>query len=172
MLDKNGYLLRVSGSTISFTKSRDLNWLVILIGFICTLLIIGFIRTPISGLIICGSLVSLSWLIVLLTRKKPFFELNLSNQRFRHHEFTTLQPMGNITEISAQTNFESEYTSAFKETSEEYSVKLKLTLNSGVQLNLFKLSSDYKELPPEIEEFYNYLKTLITLAKQHNPTPQ
>ncbi|MEP4533233.1 MAG: hypothetical protein ABJ004_09105 [Cyclobacteriaceae bacterium] len=166
MLDTNGYVLKVTDSTISFTKPRDLNWLIILTGFICVLLGMAFIRTPIPGLVFSGSLMALTFLIILLTRKKPFLELDLSNQRFRHDQFETPQRIDTITEISIQTHFEKEYASAFKETSEEHSVKLKLILNSGAQLKIFELTSDYKELTPEIEEFYNYLKTLITLAKQ------
>ncbi|MEO9474896.1 MAG: hypothetical protein ABJG41_05165 [Cyclobacteriaceae bacterium] len=172
MLDTNGYALKVTDSSISFTKPRDLNWLIILTGFICVLLGMAFIRNPIPGLVICGSLVALTWLVFLFSRKKPFFELDLSNQRFRHDQFATPQRIDTITEISIQTHFEKEYASAFKETSEEHSVKLNLTFDSGTKLKILELTSDYKELTPEIEELYNYLKTLLTLAKQNKATLQ
>lgn len=64
-------------------------------------------------------------------------------------------------------NFESEHTSTFKETSEEYVILMKIQADSDPPIDLLCFKFDNEEIKPEIHELYDFFKKLVEKSKSH-----
>ena len=70
--------------------------------------------------------------------------------------------MDAIQSVELHSAYVDEYTSAFKETSEEHEITISIKLDSGYRMNLFIIKSDYSKPSTEIFETYNWVNTLVS----------
>jgi ABC-type protease/lipase transport system fused ATPase/permease subunit len=162
MLEDNGYSFRHNESIYTFKHSSGAAIGVIVVAAMVAIFNIVFIVIhPIPGLIAFGLLIVATITVVkklvgktliMIDNKDKTFTINTPTYSRGRHAFET------VLAITLKSKYVDEYTSAFKNTSEEHLVTIHLNLDSGRNIMLFKFSSDYAEPTPEINEVYSFLK--------------
>lgn len=99
---------------------------------------------------------------------KILLEINTEEKRFKIHSrsFTSnWASIDSINEMSLRSKYVDEYTSAFKNTSEEHQITIELNINGHGVVQVFKFSADYAEPSKEINEVYAFLEDVLNSNK-------
>ncbi|MEM6829083.1 MAG: hypothetical protein AAF551_01115 [Bacteroidota bacterium] len=174
LLEDNGYKYYQKGRTITFQNTFDYISIVVISGLVL------FIGVPmILFNIYLGILTILLALIGLLLKytrfsKKMKFTIDLPTQKFDFfdkHVGLANQSLSYASKIILNSKFKDEYSSAFKTTSEEHIITIRLELKSGRGFTCFKFHSDYAKPSEEILEIYKLLKKLVRFTKNKQVEP-
>jgi hypothetical protein len=162
MLEDNGYSYKYIESICQFNRSSSAAIGVIgVAAFIAVIIVLVIVLDPLYGILAMLLLILGTFGIVKTLVNKPFLLINSDHKTFAIDlpEYNRgWNPVNKVASITLKSKFVSEYTSAFKETSEEHLVTIHLNLDSGRNIMLFKFSSDYAEPTPEINEVYSFLE--------------
>lgn len=163
-LKENNYHFSKTPQGYHFSHKRDWSWLIILGGFMAVVIFIINIRSPLSGVLGCAGIGLIVAVIILSIKKKPFFEINQLDSLliFRDQSIAIRE----ATALKIQSDFVAEYTSAFKETSEEYRTTIHAHFNDETSISLFSFKTDYKEPSEPIIALYQFLKLTMKEVKE------
>lgn len=165
MLEDNGYSYGHNASIYSFKHSSGTA-----IGVIVVAALVGFfnivfiVMHPIPGIIAFGLLIVATITVLRKLVGKTLIMMDTKNKTFTINTPTYSQnwtSLNTILGITLKSKYVDEYTSAFKNTSEEHLVTIHLNLVSGRNILLFKFSSDYAEPTEEINEVYYFLENAL-----------
>lgn len=161
-LSDNGYKFQSKNQAISFSKPRDMTWLILLAGFIGIIELIINIRSIPTGVLICGVLGVITYAIIRSVKRKPFFMIDFMNKKATYvlSKDEVFDLIGKVSGINTQSQFTGNYTSAMKETNEEYSIAINLKMGKSEQLALFRFKADYQH-PDEVKEIVSKLKEAL-----------
>ena len=169
VLEDNGYKYKQSDEFILFRKSTEY---------------ISIIVVSVIGLIIAFPLFIFNTFLGILTlllvaagivfrykyySKKMVFSINLKTQKFNfldHVIELENQSLSFASKIILHSRFKDEYTSAFKNTSEEHHITIGMELLSGSMFTIFRFYSDYSKPSEEMLEVYKLVKKLIHFSKK------
>lgn len=158
-LKENNYHFEKNLTGFCFKRKRDWSWLIITGGFIGLIIFIVNIRDPWAGFIGCSCVLLAVLFLILVVKNKPFLEIN-------HYDSTLRIGMRcvslNMAEsIKIESKLVAEYTSAFKETSQEFRTTINLQLEDRETILLFKFKTDYQEPSEPINGLYQFLKSSL-----------
>ncbi len=123
-LKDNNYYFEKTSHGFRFSKKRDWSWLIITGGFAAVVVFVINIREPLLGYLSCGAIAIFVAGIILLVKNQAFF---IIDHKYRTIEFKgTSMPFKIIDRLDLESEFIAEYTSAFKETSQEYRTSINL----------------------------------------------
>jgi hypothetical protein len=124
------------------------------------LLWLAFVVLIVFGLgIVYKRIPGKSQLVFDKNKKSVFYNYPSFEKRWIHYS--------EIVELNIASKFVDEYSSSFKNTSEEYLVKIGMKLKSGKNLPLFKLSNDFLEPSKEIIALHDWLEGLLAAGKEN-----
>lgn len=169
LLKNNGYAYSQNGGTITFQKAFD--YVSIIVVSILALLVafpFFLFNTFLGALTI---FIAIGGLILKYTRfsKKMKFILDIPTQKFHfldHAISLENQSLSYASKIILNSKFKDEYSSAFKSTTEEHIITIRLEMISGSGFTCFRFHSDYAKPSEEILEIYKLLKKLIQFTKK------
>lgn len=168
LLYDNGYRINLSSSKI--TIKRPYNY----IGAFIILFIFSMLALPLFdysywlGAMIFALLVVSIFLHRNLISKASSITINLENGKITIDSkngkrwFTTWY----IRNLFIKSNFKSEYTSSFKNTSQEFLVVVGVQLKSGESIDFLYLLSDYQEPTDTMNEVHHFLESALSKKKE------
>ena len=141
LLEDNGYRYLQKGRTITFKRAFD--YVSIIVVVVLTLLIAFPLFLFNTFLGVLTIVLALGTLIARYTyfAKKMKFVIDLPTQKFNFSDnYISLsnQSLSYASKIILNSKFKDEYTSAFKTTSEEHAITIRLELKSGSGFTCFK----------------------------------
>ena len=161
LLSENGYRIVTNENIIKIHQSGSTRTLILLLGiFFCVASLVLTAVTP---------LFSFLWFLIILSitiyqynqqKGKSTVIINLEKQFISYGNFQS--QMNAIQSVELHSEYVDEYTSAFKETSEEYHITISIKLEPHYRINLLIIKSDYPEPSAEILETYNWVKALAS----------
>ena len=171
MLEDNGYRIKVTDKLITFKKPYDYIGPGILF-FLFALVALPLFNTNywlgagifiilVIGVFLHRNLISKASTLKLFTRDNKLEFINKDGKRWFSFWY--------VRNLFIKSKFKSEYTSAFKSTSQEYAVTIGVELRSRQTLNLLFMKSDYKEPTDEIKEVHNLF--MEVLRQKENLAP-
>lgn len=169
LLEDNGYKFKKTDNLIVFKRATEYT----------SIVVVSVIILIVAGpMFIFNAL--LAWLTILLGAaglyvrfkyysKKMNFTVNLLTKKFDFFDNQIeleRQSLSFAKKLIIHSRFVSEYSSAFKSTSEEHEVSMRIQLLSGSIFTLFKFHSDYEEPSEHMMEVHDFVKRLIKWTKQ------
>ncbi|MEQ6168355.1 hypothetical protein AAOE16_14265 [Ekhidna sp. MALMAid0563] len=164
MLEYNGYSFKTNGNQILFKKAgTDQMGLIIVMIFTAIVIGIFFAIQWWAGL---GALVVAFLIFRPLVKRIPGslkLAIEPGTRKLELNNRSMAFSFEDIKGIYIHSKFVDEYSSAFKSTSEEHQVTIGLEAQN--QIPLFKLISDHAKPSKEMNEVYDYLKSIISPEK-------
>lgn len=168
LLGENGYSFKSKDGKITI-KHR-----VGYMGAIVLLFVTLFLAIPVfsAGIIYGVALIVVVVGFIIIKRlffsKKSSLTIDLNNKTFTAIVGTYYQedkPLTMISAITLQSTFIDEYTTAARNSIEEYLVSIRIQLITKEEITLFQLKSDQSEPTPEVNEVYSLLEDTVKNAK-------
>ncbi|MEP1096730.1 MAG: hypothetical protein ABJG78_16555 [Cyclobacteriaceae bacterium] len=169
LLEDNGYKFKMADNLITFKRATEYT----------SIVVVSFIVLIVAApLFIFNSL--LAWLTIILGAaglyvrfkyysKKMNFTVNLTTKKFDFFDNSIeleRQSLSFAKKLIIHSRFISEYSSSFKNTSEEHQISMRIQLLSGSIFTLFKFHSDYEEPSEEMMEVHDFVKNLIKWTRK------
>lgn len=163
MLEDNGYRVKVTDRLITFKKPYDYVGPAILFFLfaIVALPLFGFnywlgagiFIALVLGVYLHRNLLSKASTLKLFTRDNKLELTNKDGKRWFSFWY--------VRNLSLHSKFKSEYSSAFKNTSQEFIVTIGAELRSRQSLELLYMKSDYKEPSEEMQEVHDLFRDVL-----------
>lgn len=164
LLATNGYKSKFNERLIQFKRDYDF------IGPFILFFLFAIISLPLfdysywlgTGIFI--TLVVGVYLHNQLISKKSTINIDSENQRIevKNRFGTNWFLFEEVDSVFIKSKYNGTFTSADKQTNEEYDVTVGVTLKQGKNLNLFFYKSDFSEPTKEIIEVHDYLKSVLS----------
>ena len=163
MLEDNGYRVKVTDKLITFKKPYDYVGPAILF-FLYVLVALplfgysywlgaGIFILLVVGVYLHRNLVSKASTLKLYTRDNKLEFKNREGKRWFSFWY--------VRNLYIRSKFKSEYTSAFKNTSQEFIVTIGVEFRSRQSMDLIYMSSDYKEPSEEMNEVHHLFMEVL-----------
>ncbi|WP_425389688.1 hypothetical protein [Ekhidna sp.] len=169
MIEYNGYSYKSNDRQILFKKTgTDRVGLIIVMIFSAIIIGIFFAIQWWAGL---GALIVAFLIFRPLVKRIPGslkLAIDLAKQTLELDDRSKSFSFEEIKGVYIHSKFVDEYSSAFKSTSEEHQVTIGLEIENETQIPLFKLVSDHAKPSKEMNEVYEYLKTIISNQEASN----
>ncbi len=168
LLGENGYSFKSKDGIISIKKRSGFMGAIVLLFVTLFLSIPVFSAGTIYGLVLIGVVVGTIVIRRIYFAKRSSLQINLNTQKFTAKVGTYFQedqPLGMISEIVLNSKFVDEYTTAARNSVEEYLISISIHLISKEQVTLFQIKSDQSEPTEEINEIYGLLENAVKQAK-------
>lgn len=168
VLAENGYRFKSENNVITIRRSSGIMGIIVL--FIITI----FLSIPVfsAGIVYGVGLIVIVVGFVLIKRlyfsRKSQLTIDRNNNTFTAIVDTYYQedqPLTMISSLTLQSKFIDEYTTAAKNSVEEYLVSIAIQLITKEEVILFQLKSEQSDPPEEINEIYRLLENAIKGAK-------
>ena len=168
LLGENGYSFKSKDGKISIKRRSGFMGPVVLLFVTLFLSIPVFSAGTVYGLTLIGVVVGAILIRRIYFAKKSSLEIDLNTKKFTAKVGTYYQedqPLGIIAQITLNSKFIDEYTTAARNSVEEYLISISIHLISKEQVTLFQIKSDQSEPTEEINEIYNLLENTVKEAK-------
>ena len=168
LLGDNGYSFNSKDGKICIKRRSGFMGPVVLLFVTLFLSIPVFSAGTIYGLTLISVVVGAILIRRIYFAKKSSLEIDLNTKTFTAKVgtyFQENQPLGMISEISLNSKFIDEYTTAARNSVEEYLISIAIHLISKEQVTLFEIKSEQSEPTQEINEVYNLLENTVKEAK-------
>ena len=163
MLEDNGYRVKVADKIITFRKPYDyvgpgiLFFLYVLVALplfsVNYWLGAGIFILLVIGVFLHRNLISKASTLKLFTRDNKLDFTNKDGKRWFSFWY--------VRNLYLRSKFKSEYTSAFKSTSQEYTVTIGVELRSRQSMDLLYMKSDYEEPSDEMKEVHDLFMDVL-----------
>lgn len=162
MLGDNGYSFKQEGDIYTFTHSSNAAiGVIVMAAFVALFNVLFIIINPIPGTIAFILLIAATITVVKKLVGKTLIEIDIKRKllAISTRAYTcNWSSVNTVNEIILKSKYVDEYTSAFKNTSEEHMVTISLNLNAHGAIQLFKFSADYAEPSDEVNEVYAFFE--------------
>lgn len=116
----------------------------------------------------CAAVLIVVVTIVMMVKNAPFLEINHDNSTMKIGSRPF--PLYAAESLQIQSDLVAEYTSAFKETSQEFRTNINVQLKDQEMILLFEFKTDYQEPSAPINALYQFLKS--SLKQETISTPR
>lgn len=168
-LEENGYSFKSKDRKIIFKRRVAYMGAIVLLFVTLFLSIPVFAAGAIYGVVLIGSVLGAIMIRRIYFTKKSKLILDLESMTFTaiidtyHQEDQSLKMVSTIT---LESKFVDEYTTAARNSVEEYLILIKIHLITKEEVVLFRLKSEQSEPTPEISELYSFLEEVVKSAKK------
>lgn len=165
MLEYNDFSVNVDKRFITFKKIYLAKAMLLIPAFFLTLIAVVHIQQhplkTLAAILIIALITKMIWTGL---TKKVHFQIDFSDNTFKFYDNKKNQHwsfLNDVDELSWKSRFVSEYSSAFKSTSEEYEISIQLKMNDNRLFTIFQLQCDYSEPTSEILEVYFFIENIL-----------
>lgn len=167
-LEENGYSFRLKDSKIVFKRRVGYMGAIVLLFVTLFLSIPLFSVGVIYGVLLFGGVLGAIMIRRIYFTKKSKLVIDLLEKTFTaiiDTYYQEDQSLKMISTITMESKFVDEYTTAARNSIEEYLISITIQLITKEDLVLFKLKSEQSEPTPEINELYGLLEEIVKSAK-------
>lgn len=168
LLGENGYSFKSKDGKITIKRRNSYMGAIVLLFVTLFLSIPVFSAGAIYGVILISSVVGAIVIRKIFFAKRSSLTIDLNNNTFTAIVGTYYQedqPLTMISAITLQSQFIDEYTTAARNSVEEYLVSIRIQLITKEEITLFQLKSDQSEPTEEVNEVYAMLENAVKGAK-------
>lgn len=168
LLGENGYSFKSKDGKITIKRRTSYMGAIVLLFVTLFLSIPVFAAGAIYGIILIGGVVGAIVIRKIYFTNKSSLTLDLNNKTFTAIVGTYYQedqPLTMISSITLHSQFVDEYTTAARNSVEEYLVSIRIQLITKEEVTLFQLKSDQSEPTEEVNEVYSLLEDVVKGAK-------
>lgn len=168
LLGENGYSFKSKDGKVTIKRRNSYMGTIVLLFVTLFLSIPVFSAGTIYGIILIGGVVGAIVIRRIFFAKKSSLTIDLNNNTFTAIVGTYYQedqPLTMISAITLQSQFIDEYTTAARNSVEEYLVSIRIQLITKEEVTLFQLKSEQSEPTEEVNEVYGLLENAVKGAK-------
>ena len=168
LLGENGYSFKSKDGKVTIKRSNSFMGAIVLLFVTLFLSIPVFSAGAIYGVILIGGVVGAIVIRKIFFAKRSSLSIDLNNNTFTAIVGTYYQedqPLTMISAITLQSQFIDEYTTAARNSVEEYLVSIRIQLITKEEVTLFQLKSEQSEPTDEVNEVYAMLENAVKGAK-------
>lgn len=169
LLEENGYSFKSKDGKITIKHRSGYMGAIVLLFITLFLSIPVFSIGTIYGVILIGGVVGGIFIRKIYFAKKSSLTIDRNQNTFTAIIGTYYQedqPLKMISSITLKSTFVDEYTTAARNSVEEYLISIKMQLITKEEIELFHLKSDQSEPTAEINEIYSLLEDSVKSAKK------
>jgi len=168
LLEENNYSFKSKDGKVTIKRRYSYMGAFVLLFVTLFLSIPVFSAGTIYGVVLIGGVIGAIVIRRLFFTQKSNLTINLYSKTFTaivgtYHQED--QPLKMISAITMHSQFVDEYTTAAKNSVEEYLVSIRIQLITKEELTLLQLKSNQSEPTEEINEIYAMLEGLVKEAK-------
>ncbi|SNS46652.1 hypothetical protein SAMN05421640_0266 [Ekhidna lutea] len=168
LLGENGYSFKSRDGKIIIKHRTGIMGIVVLLFVTIFLSIPVFSAGVIYGVILIVGVIATIVIKRIFFSQKSSLTIDLENNTFTaiigtYHQEN--QPLKMISTITLHSQFIDEYTTAARNSVEEYLISIRVQLITKEELTLFQLKSEQSEPTPEVNEVYSLLEESVKSAK-------
>ena len=164
LLEDNGYKFKMNEKRVLINRSYDY------VGPVILFVLFGFVALPLFDYSYwLGALIFILLVVGVYLHRNLFSKASVLKISFQDSKVELKDKTGTrwftswyVRSLFLRSKFKSEYTSAFKSTSEEYLVSIGVELRSGEEVALLRFLSDYQEPTKEMNEVHDFLKSILS----------
>ncbi|WP_424962679.1 hypothetical protein [Ekhidna sp.] len=168
LLGENGYSFKSKDGKVTIKRRNSYMGAIVLLFVTLFLSIPVFSAGAIYGVILIGGVVGAIVIRKIFFAKRSSLSIDLTNNTFTAIVGTYYQedqPLTMISAITLQSQFIDEYTTAARNSVEEYLVSIRIQLITKEEVTLFQLKSEQSEPTEEVNEVYAMLENAVKGAK-------
>lgn len=168
LLGENSYSFKSKEGKISIKRRSSYMGAIVLLFVTLFLSIPVFSAGVIYGVILIGGVLGAIIITKIYFSKKSSLTIDSNNNTFTAIVGTYYQedqPLSMISAITLQSKFIDEYTTAARNSIEEYLISIRIQLITKEEITLFEFKSEHSEPSAQINEVYALLEDAVKGAK-------
>ncbi len=168
LLEENGYSFKSKDGKVNIKRRSGFMGAIVLLFVTLFLSIPVFSAGTIYGVILIGGVLGAIMIRRIFFTQKSSLTIDLNQKTFTaivgtyHQEDQSLKM---ISAIKLNSKFVDEYTTAARNSVEEYLVSIAIQLITKEEITLFHLKSEQSEPTAEVNELYEFLENVVKEAK-------